>query len=309
MEKKIEKKKFLKNKQTLSKGLEEIFGDNLKDVISNIEDDLSIKDVDLDSQILKVKLSKIIRNPYQPRIIFNPEKLQDLANSIKLHGLLTPIALKKTKGGKYYIIAGERRFKATKLAGFTEINAIVIDVDDRKMQELAIIENVQREDLNPIEEALTIKNYIFKYQVTHDDLASILGKSRVYVTNSLRLLKLDEVIINGILENRVSSSICKPLIGLEAKIALKFYNKILTENMNVRDVENLVRKYKKNINISDETLAPKARKSDVHLEYVTNLLSDKISSNVEITKSKIIIPYKGTDQLNRILKKIDVLKD
>jgi ParB family chromosome partitioning protein len=214
-------------KKVLGKGLDAIFGDGLADTIKEIEKTESGK-VDKD-QIISIPLSKIEINPYQPRRQFDEDKLLELSNSIKENGLLTPIVVKETKGNKFYIIAGERRFRAHKIAKLTEIKAVVIDVSDKKMAELAIIENVQREDLNPIEEATAIKNLMTSHKLTQVSVSKILGKSRSYIANLLTLLKLDKKIIDGVLDGKVTYGQVKPLSSLNNKIAIQFFDKIIKE--------------------------------------------------------------------------------
>ena len=175
------------------------------------------------------------------------------------------------------------------------------------MQELALIENIQREDLNPIEEAVAIRQLIDDHKMTHEEASKILGKSRTYITNSLRLLKLDKIVVNAVLKGELTFGHAKPLVALENEIALNIYKRIIREGLTVREVENIVRGYK----LRD------ARKNSVkkthefktpEIEYAEDLLRNKVKSKVEITKNKIIIKFKNTEQLNRILERIDALE-
>jgi ParB family chromosome partitioning protein len=215
-------------KSGLGKGLDAIFGDGLDETISEIE---KVQEGKVsDNEVIKIPLSKIEPNPYQPRRHFNEEKLEELAASIKESGQLSPIVVTETKGDKYYIIAGERRFRAHKIARKQKINAVVIKADDKKLAELAIVENVQREDLNPIEEAAAIDQLMKTHKLTQAAAAKVLGKSRSYVANLLTLLKLDNKIIDGVLEGKVSYGHVKPLVALDNKVALEFFEKILEED-------------------------------------------------------------------------------
>ncbi len=301
--------KIINRKKALTKGLDEIFGEDILKVINDVqattksspEEEISENSV----QILKI--AKIVPNPHQPRRVFDKEKLKELSNSIKENGLLTPIVVKKSKTGTYYIVAGERRYRSSKLANKATIKAIVIDVSDRKMQELALIENIQREDLNPIEEAVAVKQLIDDYKMTHEQASKILGKSRVYITNSLRLLKLESRIIDSVLSGNLTFGHAKPLISLEQKNARTLFERILSEGLTVREVENIARGYKLSEFRKGATKKKPIRKSAA-LENAEDLLRNKVKTKVEITDRKIIIKYKGNEQLNRILGRIDALE-
>jgi ParB family chromosome partitioning protein len=213
--------------KALGKGLDAIFGDGLTETIETINK-VQEKGASKD-QIVKIPLSKILVNPYQPRRQFDEEKLEDLSKSIQENGLLTPIVVKETEGDKYYIIAGERRYRAHKLLKKQKINAVVIKVSDKKMAELAIMENIQREDLNPIEEAVAVNNLMKTHKLTQAAAAKALGKSRSYVSNLTSVLKLDEKIIEGVLEGKISYGHAKPLVALDNKVAVEFFNKMVEE--------------------------------------------------------------------------------
>ena len=292
-------------KSGLGKGLDAIFGDGLDETIKNIED--VQKSPASKDQVVSLPLSKIEANPYQPRRHFDEEKLNDLANSIKENGLITPIVVKETKGDKYYIVAGERRYRAHKLAGKRNINAIVIKITDKKMAELAIVENVQREDLNPIEEATAINALMKTHKLTQAGAAKVIGKSRSYVAGLLTLLKLDDKIINGVLEGKITYGHAKPLSALDPKIALEFYDRIVEEEWTVRDVENKTKAYKlREAKANKKTVKPK---KDAFMESVEDNIRSKVHAPVKIENKKIIIKFRNNDHLNKILKRLDLLED
>lgn len=297
-------KKPIQNRKSLGKGLDIIFGDDIAKVIKDVE---SNSNESLKNDIQEVKLKDIVENPYQPRRVFNQEKLIELADSIKENGLLTPIVLKKSKTGKNYIVAGERRFRASKIAKKTTIKSIFIDVSDKKMQELALIENIQRENLNPIEESVAVKKLIEDHKMTHAAAAKILGKSRTYITNSLRLLKLEKRIIDAVLSGKLTFGHAKPLVTLTEKNALIVYERIINEALTVREVENISRGYKLSESKKNSPKKKPIQKSSA-IEYAEDLIRNKVKSKVEITNNKIIIKYRGNEQLNRIISRINALE-
>ncbi|RKX67441.1 MAG: chromosome partitioning protein ParB [Tenericutes bacterium] len=314
--KKTTTKKTTTKKPTLNRGLDAIFGDGLSDLINDIQkpasktksakttqpkkkSDLSPEDV-----MVNTSISKIIASPFNPRKQFDKEKLEDLANSIKENGLLTPIILRPTVGGKFYIVAGERRYRASKMANQKTIKSIIVNVTDKKMAELALIENIQREDLNPIEEAVAIQNLITLHKITQLQASKTLGKSRTYITNTLRLLKLPSKILDYVLEGKMSFGHAKPLISLPTEYSLELADRIISEKLTVREVENYAKAFKlREIRASK----PKKQiKKDVHLEYVEELIRKKIGSKVVVQDKKIIIKYRDNQHLNRILSKLEI---
>lgn len=193
--------------------------------------------------ITEIDINNIKPNPYQPRKKFDEEKLRELSESIKEHGLLQPIVVIKKKG-VFILIAGERRLRASKLAEKEKIRAIIADISLEKLRELALMENIQRENLNPIELALSLNELIEKYNVTHDKLAEIVHKSRTYVTNVLRLLNLSEYTQDKISEGLITSGHAKVLVGLEPTEEKKIVNSIINQKLSVREAENMMRDLK-----------------------------------------------------------------
>lgn len=191
----------------------------------------------------EIECDKIKTNPYQPRKIFNEEKLQELSDSIAQHGLLQPIIVTK-KDNEYLLIAGERRLRASKLAGFTTIKAIVVQIDDKKLRELALIENIQRDDLNIIEIAYSYAGLINDYSITHDELAKMVSKSRSSITNTLRLLTLSNYTQKMLGANKISQGHAKVMVGLDEKEQQLVVDTVIGQKLSVRDTEVLVKKLK-----------------------------------------------------------------
>ncbi len=277
-------------KKSLGIGLEGMFGSNLKDVIS----DSNIKK----HFIEEIEVSKILKSPNNPRKHFSSKKIEELANSLKEHGLLSPIILRK-KDDHYVIVAGERRYRAAELLNWKTIKSIVIEADEEKVSKLAIIENIQRENINPVEEAIAINKLIELKNQSHDEIAKALGKSRVYVTNKLRLLKLDSHILDLVAHNKLSYGHVRPLITLEKHIAGEVSNKAIENKWSVRQVESYVSQYlpKNKYAIKDKDLA-----KSIHDHFTT----DKI--DVALKSDKIVFKYKNKDELEKILVKLGIKK-
>jgi ParB family chromosome partitioning protein len=252
----------------------------------------------------KLSLTEIVPNKYQPRKNFEEENLDDLANSIKERGVIQPIIVRhsNTESSKYEIIAGERRWLAARKAGLHDIPVVVTDVDDLKSLEFAIVENVQRHDLNPLEEAQGYKRLIDEFSYDQDKVSKFIGKSRSYITNSLRLLNLPEEVLRFVEQRKISSGHAKILVGLEN--ALSIANKIIEKNLSVRQTENFVKIFKK------KQIPAKSNK-DLNVRDLELSISSKIGLKVDISnkknnKGKISFEYKDLDQLNKI---IEVIKN
>lgn len=282
------------------KGLQAIFGDDVADILGEIDGKIVSSQKSED-----ILLKDIISNPFQPRKNFNDEKISELAVSIKEHGLLSPIIVRIATQGKYYLIAGERRARAAKEAGLESIPAIIKDFSDHIMEEVALIENIQREDLNAIEEAVSFKSIIDKQKLTQDDFSKKIGKSRSYVANSLRLLTLNKKIINLVLNNKLTYGHVKPLVGLEDELAIKISKRALDEDLNVRQVEEIVQGYKLSL-LSNKN--PKVAQSDKY-KYAEELFKKKLKIKVKIKQNKIVISFSDDSDLNKILEKLDLLED
>ena len=271
-----------KNKKGLGRGLSSLIGD------SQTNDDKS-----------KISISSIVRNKYQPRKKFDKESLEELSNSIKERGIIQPIVVRRSENqdDKYEIIAGERRWQAAQNAGLHEVPVIIIKADNLKSLEFAIVENVQRKDLNPIEEAEGYKRLIDEFNYDQDKVAKFIGKSRSHVSNSLRLLSLPKEVIDLIIDEKISQGHAKILIGLENAHFLA--KKIIEKKLSVRQAENLVRTLKnykgRNKLIKNPNLAS--------LEYG---IEEKTGIKVFIRNRKnnagqVTFEYKDLDQLNRLI--------
>ncbi len=248
----------------------------------------------------KLLLSEIIPNKYQPRKNFEEENLLDLSNSIKERGVIQPIIVRKssTDKSKYEIIAGERRWLAAQKAGLHDIPVVVTEADDLKSLEFAIVENVQRHDLNPLEEALGYKRLIDEFSYDQEKVSKFIGKSRSYITNALRILNLPKEVIKFIEEKKISSGHAKILVGLEN--AEFVANKVIEKKLSVRQTENFVKIFKKN---SKKTFKSQ---QDANVLSLQNEIRDKIGLNVNIKNKKnhsglITFEYKNLDQLNKII--------
>ena len=222
-------------------------------------------------------------NPYQPRKHFDQDKLNELAQSIKEHGILQPILLKKSIHG-YDIVAGERRFRGANIAGLTEVPAIIVDFTDDQMMEIALLENMN---------------------LTQEELAGRIGKSRTHVTNTLRLLNINEKLQQYILEGILSMGHVRPLVGLDDETALKIANRAIKEKLSVRQVEDIVRGYKL---AQKRKNAPKKEKNTTYT-YAEDLLRKKFRTKVKVEEKTITLKYSDTEDLNRILEIMGVIED
>ena len=251
----------------------------------------------------KLLLSEIVPNKYQPRKNFDAANLDDLTNSIKERGVIQPIIVRKsnTDNSKYEIIAGERRWLAASKAGLHDIPVVLTDVDDLKSLEFAIVENVQRHDLNPLEEAQGYKRLINEFSYDQEKVSKFIGKSRSYITNALRLLTLPSEVLKFIEEKKISAGHAKVLVGLDN--AYFIANKIIEKKLSVRQSENFVKIFRKKKSSFVKSLDP-------NIQSLENSISDKIGLNVSIKNNKnnkgsITFAYHDIDQLNKI---IDIIK-
>ena len=271
-----------KSKKGLGRGLSSLIGD--------------IKSTSTNNKLL---ISDVVRSKLQPRKNFDKQYLEDLTNSIKERGVVQPIIVRKSKdiSGKYEIIAGERRWLASQNAGLNEIPSIIIEADDLKSLEFAIVENVQRHDLNPIEEANGYKKLMDDFGYDQDKVAKFIGKSRAHIANCLRLLSLPDNVIQLVETNKLSQGHAKILVGLENCFVIA--KKIIDKKLSVRQSENLVRLFK---NKSNRKISLKS----ANIKDLENILKDKLGIRVFINNKKnnrgsISFEYNDLDQLNRII--------
>ena len=251
-------------------------------------------------KVNQISIGKIRTNPYQPRKIFDQAALEELAESIKEHGILQPIVLRKT-GEKYELVVGERRFRAAKLIKLKEVPAIIKELTDQQMMELAILENLQREDLTPIEEAEAYQKLMEALNLTQEQLAFRLGKSRPHIANHVRLLALPENVRKLISDKELSMGHGRTLLGLRnKKLISETAEKVVKENLNVRQLENLVQRL--NEDVPRETIE---KKKDIFIEEKQSELRDRFGTNVQIKKNKnkgkIEIEFFSEEDLERIL--------
>ena len=280
-------------KKALGRGLGAIFED--------VEDAYSKDISDSADLVREIDVERIAPNPYQPRKYFNETAIKELSESIKKHGLLQPIIV-VSKDDDYMLLAGERRFRATKEAGLSTIRAIVADIESENLRELALIENIQREDLNPIELAMAYKELIEEYNITQEGLSDIIKKSRTQITNTLRLLSLSDKTKELVAIGKISQGHAKVLVGLDERDEQTIVNTILGQKLSVRETETLVKKIK-NSEISSENM--KNIKPIEKLEFTP--LKNKLESFGLKTKTKahsITIEFENSESINQFLEKI-----
>lgn len=258
-----------------------------------------------DQEVKKISINKFVANPYQPRKVFDEGALMELKESITEHGVLQPIIV-RAMGKKYEIVAGERRFRASQLAGLTEVPAIIKDMNEQQMMELAILENLQREDLTPIEEAEAYEQLIQNLGFTQDELAKRLGKSRPHIANHIRLLQLPEEVRSFVNNGQLSMGHGRTLLGLKNKLQIPdIARKVIAQQLNVRQLEALVQQL--NSGVSRETKEPK---KDVFVAATETHLRDYFGTNVQIKKTKdkgkIEIDFYSAEDLERILDILNV---
>ena len=287
-------------KRALGRGLEQLFNnENLDLNISPVEK--QIYETANKEEIIEVNLDELRVNPYQPRKVFNDEALNDLASSIKEHGVFQPIIIKKSIKG-YDIIAGERRVRAYKLAGLTKIPAIVRSFTDEQMMEIALLENLQRENLNAVEEAEAYHTMIVKLGITQDELAQKVGKSRSHITNLLGILRLPEQVQNMVSDGKISMGHARVLSKMEnEEQIIDLAHKITEDKLPVREVENLT----KEENVQKKVKIDRKPKYN-EFKYVEDLFRDKLDTKVRIKDKKIEISFTNTADLNRILEILDI---
>lgn len=282
----------------LGRGLDQIFGEDLTKVLEEIQNDS-------DSTASEISVREIHANPYQPRISFDNDKLQELAESIKEHGVFTPILVRKSLNG-YELIAGERRLRACKLAGKDTIPAIIVEMNDSQMMEVTLLENVQRENLNPIEEANGYYAIMNNLNYTQDELARHLGKSRAYIANLLRLRRLPEEVQEMVADQKLSGSHVRTLLSLDNDTDIKKWaEKTVKEQLSVHELEKKLKEEK----AEKKPKEKKKKEKDIYLVDLESSLSDKLKTNVEISKHKISIDFKDNEDLNRILELLNFLEE
>lgn len=288
-------------RKALGKGLEQLFSNSVID-FEKFENQI-VNDAKTTGDVVEINIDEIRANPYQPRKTFDEEALNELAKSISEYGVIQPIIVKKSIKG-YELVAGERRTRAAKIAGLTKIPAIIKDFNDNDMMEIALIENIQRENLNPIEEALSFENIIKLRNFTQEEVAEKFGKSRSYITNILGLLRLPEYTKELVSNGKISMGHARVLSKLEDdELINTLATKIVRDGLSVRDIENLVKEedYTKKVKI--------VRSNPPMYNIFENAMREKIGTKVKIKNNKIEIPFDSEKDLERILEIINISID
>lgn len=284
--------------KALGRGLEQLFNSESLD-FNEFEN--NIVNEAREDEIIRVKLTDLRSNPYQPRKVFDEKALNELASSIKEHGVFQPIIIKKSIKG-YDIIAGERRVKASKIAGEETIPAVVRDFTDDEMMQIALLENLQRENLNSIEEAHAYKNILEKMELTQEQLSKKLGKSRSHITNMIGLLRLPEEIQTLIMNKKISMGHARVLSKLEEKAKIReLADLILEEGLSVRELEKLATSQ----DVKKKNEIKRRKPKDNEYKYVEEDLTEVLGTKVKIRGSKIEITFTSVNDLNRL---IDIIK-
>lgn len=265
------------------------------------------------SAINEISLEQIEANPDQPRTSFDEETLQELATSIKELGIIQPLSLRKTGAESYQIIAGERRYRAARLAGLLSVPAYIRTANETELTEMALIENIQREDLNPIEIALTFKKLIEQYSLTQERLSERIGKKRATIANFLRLLRLPAEIQIGLRDKRVDMGHARALLSIDnPKKQLKLYNKIVEEGLSVRKVEELAKEMKEDVADSSENKEKKLARTSEEFDLLKKHLSSQFNVPVQFScnekgKGRISFSFANEDELEKLITIFDKL--
>lgn len=285
-------------KRALGKGLEQLFNNENLDLDSF---EKTVYETATNEEIIDIDLDDLRPNPYQPRKVFNDEALSDLAESIKEHGVFQPIIVKKSIKG-YEIIAGERRVRASRQAGLKKVPALIRNLNDEQMMEIALLENLQRENLSAIEEAVAYKSMIEKLSLTQDELSKKVGKSRSHITNILGLLRLPVEVQEMVSNNQISMGHARVLSKLEDdKKIIEMANEIVNKKIPVRELEQETETENKKVKMERHL-----KSNNNEYKYVEEMMIEKLDTKVKIKDKKIIISFTNTADLNRILEVLNV---
>jgi ParB family chromosome partitioning protein len=285
-----------KNKKGLGRGLMSLFGDQEQSDQKNVKHS---KNEDINNPYLLVSIGDLNRNQSQPRIFFDEKKIDELSQSIKKNGLIQPIAVRPDKNDTYEIVAGERRWLAAQKAGLHSVPVIVLNINNKESLELAIIENIQREDLNTIEEAKGYERLMKEFNYNHEKLSEFMGKSRSHISNTLRLLSLPAEVIKLVEQGKLKAGQVRPLVGRFNAAALAL--SIIKEDLSARSIENLVKREKE---VEDEKAKPK-KKTDVNILLAQRHIEENLGLNTKIVNrnnksGKIIIEFNNPDQFQML---------
>ncbi len=292
----------MSNNRGLGKGLGALFG--------VFDDDESYKNITTNKTsngVTEIEIEKIKANPNQPRKIFDEEALNELADSIKIHGIVQPIVLNKQDDGSYLIIAGERRFRAAKICGLTKVPAVIKNYTEKQVKEISIIENLQREDLNPVEAARAIKELMEEYSLTQEVVSERIGKSRSNVANTLRLLTLTPEVLNMVESGKISAGHARCLVAIDSvNDQIRLANVVVSKNLSVRDLEKAV----KNLSNPAKKIVIKEEQSLELKELINQMqktFATKVSAIGNDNKGRIYIDYYNRDDLDRIAELLELL--
>lgn len=283
----------MNKRKALGRGLDALLGNISKREETNLFEEIDINKIRINSQ--------------QPRSYFNLKQLEELAKSISTHGIIQPITVRKINSENYQLISGERRFRASKISNLKFIPSFIKDAKDNEMLEIALIENIQRQNLNSIEIAISYKKLIDDLKINQESLAQRVGKNRSTINNHLRLLKLPPTIQKGIMEDKIQMGHARTLITLEtSEMQLEIYKQIIEKKISVRNIENIVRNINKIKNLKKE-VSSKNKDIEKLESKISSFLGTKIKISGNSNKGKLIIPYKSTNDLNRILELLDII--
>jgi ParB family transcriptional regulator, chromosome partitioning protein len=265
--------------------------------------------------VSEIPLDQIETNPYQPRTTFDLVALEELSNSIKVQGIIQPITVRRMGGNRFQLISGERRYQASKMAGLLEIPAYVRLADDEQMLEMALIENIQRQDLNPMEIAMAYQRMVEELKLKHEELGDKVGKNRATVNNYLRLLKLPPEIQVGLRDGKISMGHARALITVDRpEEQINLYRSILTDDLSVRKIETLVRELseRKPVGITSPGTKGSLPSKNIHLNDLERKLEEKFGNRVTLSqkgngKGEMKIPFESTEDLNRLLEILDMI--
>jgi len=285
-------------------------GRGLGALLQNTETDITTSGTAIAGSISMLPIDSIEANPFNPRTNFEKEALDDLCRSIQVHGIIQPLTVRKLGRDKYQLISGERRFRASQLAGLTEVPAYIRIANDQTMLEMALVENIQREDLNAIEVAISYQRLIEECKITQEQLSEKIAKSRSNIANYLRLLKLPVEIQAGVRDNLISMGHARALVTIPDEAEqIRRFNLIISENLSVRDIENLSKTGIKTVTTTTSKSIPKALNPSQ--EAIKNFIADRFSTKVSIEKAakgngKLVLHFNSESDLNRL---IELLKN
>ena len=285
---------MVNKRNTLGRGLGSLLGSKSQTTSNKIFDEIDINQIEI--------------NPNQPRKEFKEENLKELSESISNHGIIQPVTVRKLNKNKYQLISGERRFRASKISNLKVIPAFIRKAGDNEMLELALIENIQRENLNSLEIAISYKKLVDDLKINHEELGKRVGKDRSTINNYLRLLKLPPSIQNGLIKNKIQMGHARALISIDiSEIQLEIYSSIIKKKLSVRKTEELVRNFKNKKEKVSQKIDKKSKDFEKLESKLSSFFGTKINTQGDSLKGKIIIPYKSTSDLNRILELLDII--